>query len=184
MFGARKRRFKFYCAECRARRRDLGRKLNYYKRFGCGECGGCTVMEDCGTCRSCMVRSSKPTKNWKCVKRRCQKLKEIKTESGCRNLAGKLKKKMKVPFQEVKKAMKKVKSESHAVEKKSPKKMKTQPVIKTEVVAEEKTVEKPPPPPIKEEIQEPPIQLFAPVPIYVSEDFIHYYNVNSEFLVS
>ncbi|XP_078064128.1 uncharacterized protein LOC144490206 isoform X3 [Mustelus asterias] len=141
MFGARKRRFKFYCAECRARRRDLGRKLNYYK-------------------------------------------KEIKTESGCRNLAGKLKKKMKVPFQEVKKAMKKVKSESHAVEKKSPKKMKTQPVIKTEVVAEEKTVEKPPPPPIKEEIQEPPIQLFAPVPIYVSEDFIHYYNVNSEFLVS
>ncbi|GCB82835.1 hypothetical protein scyTo_0023606, partial [Scyliorhinus torazame] len=31
MFGARKRRFKFYCAECRARRRELGRKLNYYK---------------------------------------------------------------------------------------------------------------------------------------------------------
>ncbi|GCB81805.1 hypothetical protein scyTo_0022838, partial [Scyliorhinus torazame] len=24
---------------------------------------------------------------------------------------------------------------------------------------------------------------FAPVPIYVSEDFIHYYNVNSEFLL-
>ncbi|XP_072345118.1 uncharacterized protein [Scyliorhinus torazame] len=246
MFGARKRRFKFYCAECRARRRELGRKLNYYKRFGCGECGGCAVMEDCGICRGCMVRNTNPTKNWKCVKRRCQKLKEIKTEASYRvmvgkpkkeikteasyrdtvgkpkkeikteasdrvtvgkpkkeikaeasdrdtvgkpkkeikaeasyrDTVGKPKKKMKVPFQALKKAMKKVKSESQ-VEKKFPKKIKTQPIIKAEVIAQEK----PCPPIEEEEIQEPPIQLFAPVPIYVSEDFIHYYNVNSEFLL-
>ncbi|XP_072102588.1 methyl-CpG-binding domain protein 1-like isoform X2 [Mobula birostris] len=32
LFSPRKRRLRFYCAECRAKRRELGRKLNYYKK--------------------------------------------------------------------------------------------------------------------------------------------------------
>ncbi|XP_067833887.1 methyl-CpG-binding domain protein 1a [Heptranchias perlo] len=200
LFGARKRRLKFYCAECRANRRELGRKLNYYKRFGCGECVGCTVVEDCGVCRGCVVRNSEPKKNWKCVKRRCQKLKEIKAEALCRNTAGKAKKeikaealcrntagkakkKAKTQFPGMKKAMKKMKAESQVVEKKLPKKIKTELTIKTEEVEEEMAVQKPCPPIKEEKVQQPPIQLFTPVPVFVSEDFVYYYNVNSEFLL-
>ncbi|XP_059500082.1 methyl-CpG-binding domain protein 1-like, partial [Stegostoma tigrinum] len=154
MFGPRKRKFKFYCAECRARRRELGRKMNYYKRFGCGECAGCTVATDCGVCRGCLFRSSEPAKTWKCVKRRCHKLRDIKAETTCRNTTVKPKrdikaettcrnttvqpkKKVKSQFEGLKKAMKKVKRETQTVVKKPPRKIKPEPPVVEEAVLEE-----------------------------------------------
>ncbi|XP_051864918.1 methyl-CpG-binding domain protein 1-like isoform X12 [Pristis pectinata] len=105
LFGPRKRRLRFYCAECRAKRRELGRRLNYYKRFGCGECEGCAVAEDCGVCRGCVARNSESGRKWKCVRRRCQRLKELKAEALCRRSSGEPKKKIKSPLRGTKKAV-------------------------------------------------------------------------------
>ncbi|XP_051864919.1 methyl-CpG-binding domain protein 1-like isoform X13 [Pristis pectinata] len=173
LFGPRKRRLRFYCAECRAKRRELGRRLNYYKRFGCGECEGCAVAEDCGVCRGCVARNSESGRKWKCVRRRCQRLKELKAEALCRRSSGEPKKKIKSPLRGTKKAVthkaapadvtsedkagaqckvptKKIPSHQQ-LEKKPPKKVKTDNAApKAEVVEEEKPAPKPCPP-LKEE---------------------------------
>ncbi|XP_051864917.1 uncharacterized protein LOC127566545 isoform X11 [Pristis pectinata] len=216
LFGPRKRRLRFYCAECRAKRRELGRRLNYYKRFGCGECEGCAVAEDCGVCRGCVARNSESGRKWKCVRRRCQRLKELKAEALCRRSSGEPKKKIKSPLRGTKKAVthkaapadvtsedkagaqckvptKKIPSHQQ-LEKKPPKKVKTDNAApKAEVVEEEKPAPKPCPPlkeePVPERPDTPPAETadtplqFIPHPLLVSEDLVHYYSVNSEYLL-
>ncbi|XP_072102581.1 methyl-CpG-binding domain protein 1-like isoform X1 [Mobula birostris] len=177
LFSPRKRRLRFYCAECRAKRRELGRKLNYYKRFGCGECEGCAVAADCGACRGCTAGHTNSGRRRKCIRRSCQKLKEIKAESRCRRSSGEPKKKVKSHLQTTKRTVTqrpepayvtsedkdgapcKVptrKIQSHQQAEKILKRAKINPVPKEPEVEEEKPVVKPCPPLSEEPAPESP----------------------------
>ncbi|XP_059813562.1 uncharacterized protein LOC132385484 isoform X2 [Hypanus sabinus] len=177
LFSPRKRRLRFYCAECRAKRRELGRKLNYYKRFGCGECEGCSVAADCGVCRGCAAGHSNSGRRRKCIRRSCQKLKEIRAESRCRRSSGEPKKKVKSHLQATKRAAVQRsepahvtsedkdgvpckaptrKIQSHQQAEKILKKAKIIPVPKEPEVEEEKPVVKPCPPLSEEPAPESP----------------------------
>ncbi|KAM3910858.1 uncharacterized protein RB166_019656 isoform 2-T2 [Leptodactylus fuscus] len=66
----------WYCADCRASRRAYNRQQKLLKISGCGKCTACRVMENCGHCSVCLLRSQNPEfgSSWKCVRRRCQQV--------------------------------------------------------------------------------------------------------------
>lgn len=87
LFG--KSRFsKWYCSDCRARRRIFSKQQRIYKEFGCGDCAACQITEDCQLCTICRLKaeSKEYDHTWKCIKRRCQKI--ARKMHGCKHCEG------------------------------------------------------------------------------------------------
>ncbi|XP_072106555.1 uncharacterized protein, partial [Mobula birostris] len=132
---------------------------------------------DCGACRGCTAGHTNSGRRRKCIRRSCQKLKEIKAESRCRRSSGEPKKKVKSHLQTTKRTVTqrpepayvtsedkdgapcKVptrKIQSHQQAEKILKRAKINPVPKEPEVEEEKPVVKPCPPLSEEPAPESP----------------------------